>query len=378
MPASAVRASFLILLTSGLVLGCAPVASSLPTHAHPTGEVVPLAVKTVSLDANGGRGSLGGGLPPMTSVQWGGQLGPQEANPLIPSTHIIDAATHPLATLNIPNPSPTAETFAIDLFVADQGPPASFYGSSSGIARQDWPGVIWDWAPGQQSLPGHTVTVAARTSDQVHLDWPQTGANGRPVPIGKYWAVVTAVPINPSARLGNFEEESPIDVATSLPPLPRENCLGYPAAATVSGLPSPYPVALDPMVNVPGAEIVFAGIRTGDRCVLTGADPEVGILAFTNPWATPVGWSYDVGVSLSDAHGNPQGSAYCDARYSSPAVSSGGVLIAPHGVATASLAWPHCTRNALPPPARFYSVVVTATASMGWTSGASEVVYLAS
>jgi hypothetical protein len=377
MPASALRASFLILLTSGLVLGCAPVASSLPAHTHATGAVIPFAVKTVSLGANDDRGSLGGGLPPMTSVQWGGQLGPQEANPLIPSTHIIDAATHPLATVNIPNPSATAGTFSVDLFIADQGPPASFYGSSTGIARQDWPGVIWDFAV-QQSLPGNTVTVAARTSDQVELDWPQTGANGRPVPTGKYWAVVTAVPIKPSARLGNFEEESPIEVATTLPPLPRENCLGYPAAATVSGLPSPYPVALDPRVNVPGAEIVFAGTRSGDRCVLTGAAPEVGILAFTNPWATPVGWSYDVVVSLSDAHGNPQGSAYCDARFSSPIVSSGGVLIAPHGVATAILGWPHCTGNAVPPPARFYSVVVTGTASMGWTSGASEVVYVRS
>lgn len=377
MPASALRASFLILLTSGLVLGCAPVASSLPAHTHATGEGVPLAVKAVSLGAISSRGSLAGALPPTTSVQWGGELGPQEANPLIPSTHIIDAATHPLATLNLPNPSATAETFAIDLFIADQGPPVSFYGSGTAIARQDWPGVIWDWA-GQRSLPGNTVTVAARTSDELELDWPQTGSNGRPVPTGKYWAVATAVPINPSARLGSFEEESPIEVATSLPPLPRENCLGYPAAATVSGLQSPYPVALDPTVNVPGAEVVFAGIRSGDRCVLTGAAPELGILAFTNPWATPVGWSYDVVITPSDAHGNAQGGAYCDARYSSPAVGSGGALIAPHGVATAALGWPHCSGNTVPPPARFYMVVVTATASMGWTSDASEVVYLSS
>jgi len=237
--------------------------------------------------------------------------------------------------------------------------------------------VIWDWAS-QPSAPQDTVTIAAGTSAQVPLDWPQSGANGREVATGDYWAVVTAVPKSHPGLFINFEDESPIVLAKSLPPLPRENCLGHPAAATVSGLPSPFTVTLDPGVTVPGAETTFAGIGNGGRCILTGTDPEVGVLAFTNPTSTPARWGYDLFVDVAGEPGSTPGPAYCDARFSSPVVSSGTIVVRPHGVATVTLVWPHCKGKGVPPRSGFYTLSVTATSSVGTTSSDSQIVHVAS
>jgi hypothetical protein len=214
-------------------------------------------------------------------------------------------------------------------------------------------------------------------SMEASLDWPQVSSDGSRVGTGHYWAVVTASPTSHSNPFNSLERESPLLLATSLPPLPRENCLGYPAAATDSGLPSPFPVHLDPGTNIPGAATNFAGILvTPGYCNLSGPDPEVAVVAFTNPETKPVRWAYDVVITVSDVRGGP-GPEYCDAHNSSSTANFGSIVVPAHGVASVTLGWPHCSGNATPPPSGFYVVGVSATSS-ALASSAGQLVHLAS
>jgi hypothetical protein len=348
-----VPGAVLLLLATGVVAAC---ASATPLRSAPVAtQRAPRAA--AKLLPRGGDLSLE--LPPTTSVQWGGQQGPQDANPEIPSAFIVTRATHPLATLDIPNASQKPETFTVDLFIADRAPPPSYYGSSKGIARNAWQGVIWDWGS-QPTAPRDTVTVAPGTTVEVRLDWSQTGLNGRAAGFGNYWAVVTAFPTSDASEFAAFEQEQPIVLANSLPPLPRETCLGYPAAATVSGLPAPFPVTLESGVTVPAAQMTFAGSQAAGYCKLAGSDPEVGVLALTNPRTTSVAFAYHLVVTTWNEQSATAGQVYCDSRYASPAISSGTQVLPPRGVAAVTLMWPRCTGNAAPAPDGFYLITVNA------------------
>jgi hypothetical protein len=290
---------------------------------------------------------------------------------------MITPATHPLATLHLPNPSASSATFEVDLFVATEGPPPSFYGSATGIGVDDWPGVIWDWAA-QHTGSRDTVTVPAGRSAAIPLDWPQRTPSGGQVPIGNYWAVVTATSLNRGSAVNNVYVENPLGLATTLPPQPRENCLGYPAAPTISGLPSPFLVTLEPGVSVPGAQMNFAGIHSDGRCNLTGPDPELGVLAFSNPWGSAVSWGYDVVIAVGQADGTSALPIYCSAGHAS-ASNKGTVVVSARGVAARTLMWPRCGASPASPRDGYYTVTVNATMSAGtapWLSSASQVVYL--
>jgi hypothetical protein len=352
MVCGAVRGGVVLLVTAGVVAACAPAAGlrSAPLAAG-SARVAEATLPPRGLDL----------VPPAApSVQWGGQQGPQDANPEISPAHIITAATHPLATLDIPNASQVPETFTVDLFIADRAPPSDYYGSSTGVARSAWPGVIWDWSS-QPTSPQDRVTVAPGTTIDVRLDWPQTGLNGRAAGFGNYWAVVTAVPTSDPSEFADFEQGQPIVLAKSLPPVPRKNCLGYPAAATVSGLPSPFPVTLEPGVTVPAAQMTFAGSQAGGYCELAGSDPEVGVLALTNPLTRSVRFAYHLVVTTWNEQSATAGRVYCDARDASPAGSAGTRVLPSRGVAAITLVWPHCSGNAAAPPEDFYALSVAAS-----------------
>src|ERR1700692_3233714 len=125
MPQRALRVIVLLLLPSGFVSGCAPAPRPLPSNA-PAGSRTQAWRRAPSVRA-----------PSNDHVVWSGQQGPQEASPLIPSARLITAATHPLATLDLPNPSANPVTFTIDLFIADQ---AASTGRAQGFRARTGPG----------------------------------------------------------------------------------------------------------------------------------------------------------------------------------------------------------------------------------------------
>jgi hypothetical protein len=115
-----------------------------------------------------------------------------------------------------------------------------------------------------------------------------------------------------------------------------------------------------------------------DVALLMAEALDTTILAFTNPTSTPVRWGYDLFVDVAGEPGYTPGPAYCDARFSSPVVSSGTIVVRPHGVATVTLVWPHCKGNCVPPRSGCYTLSVTATSSVGTTSSDSQIVHVAS
>lgn len=264
----------------------------------------------------------------------------------------IDSTTHPLTTLDLPNTSAQAVTWNVDLLLANEAPPDAVSGDSSPVAPRIWPGVIWDW---DAEHSAHTVTVPANRLGEVALDWPQTDAMGHRVDLGDYWAVVTAVP--PTDLAAAFSDVQAIALVASLP---RLNCLGYPAASTVSGLPSPFPIPSEPGVTVPAANVTFAGIKSDGQCTLSGTDPEVGVVAFTNPLAEPVTFEYDLVVSLWDEQDQTAGPVFCDARDASPSTGFGALRVGSKSAESVTLVWPRCSRAALPPPPGDYLLSVNA------------------
>jgi len=303
---------------------------------------------------------------PHDSVDWGGEA-IQDPDPLVSGPQKIDPATHPLVTVYLPNNTTSLMPLRIDLVVGSGTPPDLVSGANSKPAPARWPGAIWDWAT---EHPDNALIVPADRTAVVPLDWPQTDAAGRAVAFGSYWAVVTAAPASdPAAAYSTVQQ---LILVASLRTL---NCLGSPAAPTVSGLPSPFPAPSQPDLSVPASEVTFAGIEIRGTCTLTGPDPEVAVIGFINPTAVAVTFDYDLVIGRWDAKTATAGTVYCDTRDASPPEGPGRLTVGPEGATTVTVGWPHCGDLAANDVGMFVLDVLTEVVPAGYPAeSASQVV----
>ena len=189
----------LLLVASSLLAAC---DSGAPHHSS-SGAPQRAATRSVPGDTIAGvlvptpRGYAGAAMVDNLStvaVRWAGTQVGQDPNPLVPTPYTITPATHPLVTIYLKNAVATSQTFAVDMFITTQPPPAAFgVADVTPIPYQLWPGGLWDWATAQPARVPGSVAVPAGATIAVSLDWPQQAAAGATVGAGHYWAVVFVV-----------------------------------------------------------------------------------------------------------------------------------------------------------------------------------------
>jgi hypothetical protein len=139
----------------------------------------------------------GGCMPEFQpGATWKGTLGPQNPNPMVPGTHFVSSATHPLVTVFARNFFASAETLRFDLVISDGPPPPGYAGtpipSTSTTAPGPYPGwteVVWDRHLAEPQVR-NTVLIPSGDQANIVLDWPDTTNAGQAAPEGRYWGIV--------------------------------------------------------------------------------------------------------------------------------------------------------------------------------------------
>src|SRR5262249_34176804 len=143
------------------------------------------------------RAVPGGCIPAVQpGASWQGTLGPQNSNPMVPSSHIVSSATHPLVTTFADNYFGRTETLSFDLVITSGPPPAGYAGTPAPPTSPTPPGpfpgwkdVVWDR---HLAEPHIRDSVQIPSGDQaiIALDWPDTTTAEKAAPDGQYWAIV--------------------------------------------------------------------------------------------------------------------------------------------------------------------------------------------
>lgn len=144
------------------------------------------AVAPVSPQSGGG-GNIVQTAPLIVGFQ--GQLAtPAPTNTMSRDPRIVTAATDPLVTVTLNDQTQSPETIGYDVFVANQGPPASL-SSNSVDGPTQWPGTVWDLqSANSSSHPAVVVPAGGQVTEAIA--WPDATTAGQAVPDGDYWVVV--------------------------------------------------------------------------------------------------------------------------------------------------------------------------------------------